>query len=139
AEERLAAMRTMTTRLKKMIDTGKLKVLVRNGRMIVKLPAEVLFASGDAEISTAGQEALTEVASALKEFRDRKFMVAGHTDSVDVGVSKYKDNWELSTARALNVTKFLIRSGMPPRMLTAAGYGEYAPIATNASAMGRQE
>src|SRR5262245_38272251 len=101
AEERLAAMKTVTSRLQKMIDTGKLQVLVRNGRMVVKLSAEVLFASGDAEVSTPGQAALTEVAAVLKEFKDRKFMVAGHTDSLAVGASKYKDNWELSTARAL--------------------------------------
>jgi len=139
AEERLAAMKTMTTRLQKMIDTGKLKVLIRNGRMIVKLPAEVLFASGDAELSAPGQAALTEVCTVLKEFKDRKFMVAGHTDSLAVGASKYKDNWELSTARALNVTQFLIRTGMTPRSLAAAGYGEYDPIAPNATPQGRQE
>jgi chemotaxis protein MotB len=139
AEARLAAMKTMTSRLQKMIDTGKLTVLIRNGRMIVKLPAEVLFASGEADLSAPGQAALTEVSAVLKEFKDRKFMVAGHTDSLAVAPGKYKDNWELSTARALNVTQFLIRTGMPPRTLAAAGYGEYDPIAPNATPQGRQE
>src|SRR5262249_44489123 len=101
AEERLAALKTVTSRLQKLIDPGKLKVLVRNGRMVVKLPAEVLFASGDAELSAPGQAAMTEVAAVLKEFKDRKFMIAGHTDSLAVQPGKFKDNWELSTARAL--------------------------------------
>jgi chemotaxis protein MotB len=139
AEERLTAMKMMTSRLQKMIDTGKLTVLIRNGRMIVKLPAEVLFASGEADLSAPGQAAITEVATVLKEFKDRKFMVAGHTDNLAVAPGKYKDNWELSTARALTVTQFLIRTGMPPRNLAAAGYGEYDAVANNGSPQGRQE
>ena len=139
AEKRLQAFNAVTEKLQKMIDTGKLKVIIRRGRMVVKLPAEVLFASGKADLSPEGQATLAEVAKVLKEFRDRKFMVAGHTDILAVGPGEYKNNWELSTARALTVTEFLISKGMPPPNLAIAGYGEWDPVATNKTPQGQQE
>jgi chemotaxis protein MotB len=122
-----------------MIDAGKLDVTVRRGRMIVKLPAEVLFASGSAQLSPEGQAPLREVAAALRTFADRRFMVAGHTDNVPIGPSNYKSNWELSTARAVTVTEFLASVGMNPARLVAAGYSEYDPIRPNGSEAGRSE
>ncbi len=138
-ERRLTAFRQVTERLQKMIDTGKLTVLIRNGRMIVKLPAEVLFSSGKAELSPAGEGPLAAVASVLKEFNDRKWMIAGHTDSLPVSESSHKSNRELSTARALTVTEFLVKSGMKPNTLVSAGYAEFDPVAPNGSAAGRRE
>lgn len=139
AEKRLAAFKTMTDKFRKMIDSGKLQVAIRGGRMIVKLPAGVLFASGSAELSKEGVTAITEVAHILKQFRDRRFMVAGHTDNIPIGPSAYKNNWELSTARALTVTQTLVQSGLSPSKLVAAGYGEYDPVKSNASEAGRHE
>ena len=139
AEERLAAFNSMTSKLQKMIDTGKLKVMIRKNRMIVKLPAEVLFASGKADLSPEGQSTMAEVAVVLRQFIDRKFMIAGHTDNVPVGESKYSGNWELSTARAVTVTEFLIKNGLRPTNLVAAGYGEFDPVAPNATPQGKQE
>jgi chemotaxis protein MotB len=134
-----AAFRALTAKLQRMIDTGKLRVLVRKGRMILKLPAEVLFSSGQAELSANGRNALTEVAAVLKEFPDRAFMVAGHTDNEPVKDSGYRNNWQLSTARALTVTEFFIEKGVKPENLVAAGYGEFDPIGSNDSARGRQD
>ncbi|AUX22484.1 uncharacterized protein SOCEGT47_029870 [Sorangium cellulosum] len=139
AEQRLTAFNAITARLQKMTDMGKLKVLIRDGRMIVKLPAEVLFPSGSAELSPDGQAALKEVASVLKEYEDRRFMVAGHTDNVPLAEAKYRNNWELSTARALTVTEFVIAAGMRPNNLVAAGYGEFDPVSPNNTPSGRQE
>ena len=65
-EKRLEAFRALTASFQKMIDSGKLQVTMRHGRMIVKLPAEILFASGSADISKGGQAALTEVAGILE-------------------------------------------------------------------------
>ena len=122
-----------------MIDAGKIQVVIRQGRMIVKLPAEILFASGSADLSKEGQPALAEVAAVLKQFPDRRFMVAGHTDNVPIGPSRFKDNWELSTARSVTVTEFLISVGMKPNHLVAAGYGEFDPVRSNTSDGGRKE
>jgi chemotaxis protein MotB len=138
-EKRLAVFKALGERLRKMIDAGKLEVTVRRGRMIVKLPAEVLFASGSAQLAPEGQAPLREVASALRTFTDRRFMVAGHTDNVPIGPSNYKSNWELSTARAVTVTEFLASVGMNPSRLVAAGYSEYDPIKPNGTEAGRGE
>src|SRR6266542_756079 len=139
AAKRLALFKTLGERLRKMIDAGKLTVGVRRGQMIVKLPAEVLFASGSAQLSPDGQAPLRELASVLKQFPDRRFMIAGHTDNVPIGPSNYKSNWELSTARAVTFTEFLASSGMNPAKLVAAGYSEYDPVRANNTDAGRSE
>jgi chemotaxis protein MotB len=139
ADKRLATFKAVSEKLRKMIDLGKLEVTIRHGRMMVKLPAGVLFASGSAQLSTEGQGTIKEVAGALREFRDRRYMVAGHTDNVPIGPSNYKSNWELSTARALTVTEDLASAGMNPSKLVAAGYGEYDPIRPNGTEAGRTE
>jgi chemotaxis protein MotB len=137
-EKRLAAFRELTAKFQKMIDTGRLEIVVRDGRMIVKLPAGVLFDSGQAELSREGQMALMEVAVVLRDLPDRKFMVVGHTDNVPLKNSVYSDNWALSAARALNVVRFMVTTGIKPENLVAAGYGEFNPIKTNKSEAGRK-
>jgi chemotaxis protein MotB len=139
-EKRLEAFRALTASFQKMIDSGKLQVTMRHGRMIVKLPAEILFASGSADISKEGQTALTEVAGILKQMPERRFMIAGHTDNVPVGPpSPFKNNLQLSTARAEHVTEQLITAGMNPAHLSAAGYSEYEPARENTTDAGRRE
>lgn len=138
-EKRLAAFKALTSRLKAMIDSGQLDVVVRKGRMIVELPAEVMFPSGSAELSEAGEMALMRLAISLEQFPDRQFMVAGHTDNVPLKSAQYRSNRELSTARAVTVTEYLIKAGMKPENLVAAGYGEHDPIAENDDPKGRQK
>jgi chemotaxis protein MotB len=139
-EKRLAAFKAMTEKFRKMIDSGKLQVVLKHGRMIVKLPAGILFASGSADLSKDGKGALSEVATILKSFPDRRFMVAGHTDNVPVvQPSPFKSNLELSTARALTVAGHLVASGMNAAHLVAAGYAEFEPVRDNSTEAGRQE
>lgn len=141
--KRLEAFKDLSEKLKKMIDSGRLDVVIRDGRMVVKLPASVLFDSGSAELSRDGELALMELAVALRQFPERTFMVEGHTDDRPLEASgpeaKYKDNWELSTARAVNVTRFLIEAKLPPEHLIAAGRGPYDPITDNRSPRSRQK
>jgi chemotaxis protein MotB len=139
-EKRLEAFRALTDKFRKMIDSGKLQVVIRHGRMIVKLPAEILFASGSADVSKGGHAALGEVAGVLKQMTDRRFMVAGHTDNVPISQpSPFKNNLELSIARAERVTEELIGAGMSPGRLSVAGYSEYEPVRENSSEAGRHE
>ncbi len=138
-EKRLAVFKELTSRFQKMIDTGTLRVRVRKGRMLVELPAGVLFAPGKADIFPKAQKALAQVAKILAEIKDRQFLVAGHTDSEPIKESDYADNWALSTARALAVTKLLVASGMKPGSLAAAGYGEFDPVASNRKESGRRQ
>jgi chemotaxis protein MotB len=72
-----------------------------------------------------------DVAKVLATIPDRNFLVAGDTDNVPIHTSRFPSNWELSTARAVEVTKFLIVNGMRPQVLAAAGYGEFDPVAPN--------
>ena len=138
---RLAEFRALTAQFQRMIDSGRLQVRFRRGRMIVELPAQVLFPSASAELSNEGSAALREVASVLRSFRDKSFIVAGHTDNIPIGGpgAEFSNNWDLSAARAVHVTQALIRFGLLPRQLVAAGYAEFDPIASNTSATGRQK
>jgi len=131
-------LKSLTKRFRKMINSGNLDVSFRRGQMVVKLPAKVLFASGQAQLSDQGKEALVEVAKVLRDMRGRHFIVAGHTDSIPINDEEFANNWELSTARALSVTWMLIEQGVPPSSLAAAGHGQHKPIASNKTAWGRQ-
>ncbi|MDB4973348.1 MAG: Flagellar motor rotation protein MotB [Myxococcaceae bacterium] len=133
----LAEIKQMTRELSRMIDSGRLQVNFRRGRMVVELKAQVLFPSGSADLTADGKEALTEVARSLRGFRGRHFIVAGHTDNVPVS-GKFANNWDLSSARAVTVTGALIRGGLRPGQLVAAGYAEHDPIARNNTDAGKQ-
>jgi chemotaxis protein MotB len=128
AEKRLAAIDEIQRQFARMIDTGQLKVTARRGTLVLSLPSEVLFPSGVADLSKPGELAILEVGITLKRFPDRRFLVVGHTDDVPLKSTAYKDNWDLSTARALTVTRFLIQAGMAPKNLVAAGAGENDPV-----------
>jgi chemotaxis protein MotB len=131
AEASAATFRTLVEKLRSMIDAGKLQVVIRDGRMLIALPDAVLFDSGKTEVKTDGQGALGQVANVLANIDDRRFLVAGHTDTNPIHTKEFPSNWELSTARAVKVTQFLIERGMRPTVLAAAGYGEFDPVAAN--------
>jgi chemotaxis protein MotB len=130
-EKRLAAFRDLKKRFAKLVDTGKLEVGFRNGQMLLKLPSGILFPSGQADLTKPGQAALSEVTTILLEFKDRRFVIAGHTDTDPIKSRKFKNNWDLSTARALSVVQFMVGAGFPPTSLAASGYGEFDPVAPN--------
>jgi chemotaxis protein MotB len=120
-----------------MIDAGDLAITLRQGRMVLRLSNDVLFDSGRSELKPEGKRALSQVAAVLATIPARRFQVAGHTDNEPIRRSPYKSNWDLSTARALEVTSFLIVRGIEPRALSAAGYGEFDPADTNDNAAGK--
>jgi chemotaxis protein MotB len=127
-QKRLAAIDEIQKQFARMVDTGQLKVTARRGSLVLSLPSEVLFPSGIADLSKQGELAVLEVGITLKRFPDRRFLVVGHTDDVPLKSATYKDNWELSTARALTVTRFLVQAGMDPKNLLPSGAGENDPI-----------
>jgi chemotaxis protein MotB len=138
AEKRLEAIAKIQAQFAKMTDTGQLKVSARRGNLVVEMPAEVLFRSGSADLSEPGELSVLEVGFILKQFPDRRFLVVGHTDNVPLKNKTFADNWELSTARALTVTHVLVKAGMKPQMLLAAGAGEHDPLRSNAKPGDRQ-
>ncbi len=137
AEARLAAYKKLNDRLKQLVDTGKLKVGFRKGQMVLRLPSEILFGSGRANLSKPGEAALAEVATILSEFKDRRFMIAGHTDNQPIATPRFPNNWHLSTARAVSIVEFFVTQGFAPENVAPAGYGEFDPIAANDTPEGR--
>jgi len=97
--------------------------------------SEVLFPSGSADLNAAGETEMAKLADAIIDLQDEipdeinwVLRVDGHTDDVPISGGRFQDNWELSSARATSVVKFLIDQGVPPRRLVAAGFGEYQPL-----------
>lgn len=99
--------------------------------------SEVLFPSGQATVTPQGQETMDQLAAAIVELEktipkeiDWALQVDGHTDIRPISSPQFPSNWELSTARAASVVKYLIARGVSPKRLVAAGYGEFAPLET---------
>jgi chemotaxis protein MotB len=112
-------------------------VIAQRGLVIRLLTDQVLFDSGAAELKPAATPVLAKVAQILSREQAHQIMVEGHTDPVPIHGSLFPTNWELSTARASRVVRFLISGGVERRRLSAAGYSSLHPIANNATAAGR--
>ena len=148
SDKRMAAIEDIRKQFAKMIDTGQLRVTSRRGQLVLSLPSEVLFPTGSSDLSKQGEYAVVEVGAVLKKFPERRFLVVGHTDNQDFQKPKNEpanpvcvptDNWQLSTARALTVTRVLVTAGMDAKNLVPAGVGANDPIASNSTSEGRQK
>ncbi len=110
-----------------------LTVEVKNGKVYVSLAEQLLFGSGSIAVDKKGVTALQQLAKALKDQQDINITVEGHTDNVPISKkSQYmNDNWDLSVMRATSITRILTSAGLSPKQVTAAGRGEYVPLALN--------
>jgi chemotaxis protein MotB len=118
---------------------GTVVLGVEERGLLIRFKDQVLFDSGKAVIRKDGEPIVQSIGEILKQ-NDRAIRVEGHTDNVPMHSLLYPSNWELSTARAVNVVKFFIeRVGIAPTRLSAAGYSEYHPIADNDTAENRQK
>jgi len=118
-----------------------LTVKVKNGKVYVSLAEQLLFGSGSIEVDQKGVTALQQLAKAIKDQHDLQIMVEGHTDNVPVSKksSYMQDNWDLSVMRATSISKILIKAGVAPQQLVAAGKGEFSPLMANDSAPNKQK
>ncbi len=137
-----ATSRTLEEKLAAEIKRGDIKVTQAGDRIQVDLIDKVLFDSGQADVSTRGQEVLTRLGAILKDIDDRQVQISGHTDDSPITLpdlkAKFDSNWELSASRAVNVVRFLAENaGVKPQRLSAAGYGQYRPVAGNITPKGR--
>jgi len=103
----------------------------------VDLEAGVLFRSGSATLSEEGVAVLRNLVETFRDIQN-PITVEGYTDNIPVSGGRYESNWELSAARATAVVRSFIESGIAPQRLAAVGYGEYHPVATNATPQGRK-
>ena len=110
----------------------------RNGRVYVSMEAKLLFSSGSTKVGNEGTTAVIELAKALEETQDITILVEGHTDSDPIKTSSIQDNWDLSVKRATSVVRIMLgNSKIKPGILTAAGRGEFFPVAENDTPEGK--
>ncbi len=121
------------------IKAGQIEISELRGKMTVKLKDKVLFPSGSAKLNKDGQAALDAVADVFKDMKGKNVVVAGYTDNVPTSGGAYKDNWDLSSARAISVVRYLASKGVPPPMLGAAGFSEFRPVVPNDSPANRSQ
>lgn len=128
-------------RLKKEIGDKEVSVDMMDRGLVITFVAEVLFDSGKADVRHEAFPKLDKVAEVLNTtVRDLSVGVEGHTDDVPIKHSGWKSNWELSSARALSVLHYLVEAnGIIPDRLSATGYGEYKPVASNDTREGKQK
>lgn len=120
---------------------GVLETKIEGGKLKVSFKGDILFESGRHQLKKEGKELLESVFPILfKSTEQNDIFIAGHTDNVPIredARERYESNWNLSTYRAIEVVKYLVEKGISPRSMTAAGYGEYKPIADNVTPEGK--
>jgi chemotaxis protein MotB len=131
SEARIAEFKALLDKFKALIDAGKLKVRIKEGRMVVELATDILFPSGSANLSKDGKAAIKEVSALLESIPGRKFQVEGHTDNVPLSGKGYASNWELASARALTVLHTMTEAGLAADRISAASYGDSRPAVAN--------
>lgn len=125
-EKELADARAEIARLQAEIDR------LKNGQMRVTILDDQLFRSGSATLSAEGKKALADVAGRIKsQYPDSYVVVQGHTDTQPIKLSKWRDNWQLGSERALTVMRELIKQGVNAQRCSAETYGETRPVVPN--------
>jgi chemotaxis protein MotB len=117
---------------KQLARTANVTASNRRGAFVLTLPADALFTAGTADLTDPGKISVNEVGFALKRVADRRFLVTGFTDDA-AAKPPFKDNWELSAARALSVVRLLVQVGVDPRNLVAGGASNNDPIGKDAA------
>ncbi|HWB81598.1 MAG TPA: OmpA family protein [Nannocystaceae bacterium] len=143
-EKALAAAQTkLEASLGEEIGKGEVTVRKRGDELVVDVDDRVLFGRGDATLEERGQKVMRRVAETMRANPERAFEIAGHTDDDPVAgklAEQFPTNWELSTARATNVVRFLVEQcEVSGRQLVASGYAAERPVASNKSARGRKK
>ncbi|MDQ3101711.1 MAG: OmpA family protein [Bacteroidota bacterium] len=118
--------------------SDELTVTMKDGKVYVSLQENLLFKSGSADVDPKGKDALGKLSAVLNVNPDIGILVEGHTDSIPMAGGRFKDNWELSTARATSIVRILtVDHKVDPDRVTAAGRGEHIPVASNKESEGR--
>jgi chemotaxis protein MotB len=135
--------REIESSLKEQIAQKEIKLEEIEGKLKVTFVDKILFDSGSVMIKPKGQEVLLKLADSFRDNEDQNIVVEGHTDNVQIGsalLDRFPTNWELSTARATAVVRFLQEKGnIAPRRLTASGFSFYQPVASNETPEGRKQ
>ena len=134
------AKRELEDQLRKEIADKEVKVEMLEKGLVITFVAEVLFDSGKADLKSASLESLDKISSVLNTtVKELNVGIEGHTDNEPIKYSSWKSNWHLSSARALSVLDYLEKQGVASDRLSAIGYGEYRPVASNDTKEGKQK
>lgn len=144
-EDEIARQDSIANRLNRLLreallgfDGDELTTEIKNGKIYVSMSDKLMFQSGKANVQAKGQEALAALADVLKKNKEFQILVEGHTDNVPIKTAQYKDNWDLSVARATSMVRILQdEHKLHPDRLTASGRGEYDPKASNDTSEGK--
>ena len=128
----------VTERFTQLINDQMIQVSSNELWLQIELKDSILFPSGSADASEQAQKIFDEIASILKNYSN-PVQVEGFTDNIPIKSVKYPTNWELSTARASAIVKYLVSKGVAPERLSAVGYGEYQPVVANDTDQGRAQ
>lgn len=138
-----AAQKKLEGSLADEIKGGDVSIRKHGGELVVGVADRVLFERGDAALNKRGERVMKRVADTIKANAEHVFQVAGHTDDDPVTgalAARFPTNWELSTARATTVVRFLIeQGGVEGRQLVAAGFADQRPAASNRSSKGKHK
>lgn len=132
----------LTNNLTRSLSTDELKevdVQVLKGVVYISLADNMLYKSGSYEVNERAAQTLSKIAKIIKDYNEYDVLVEGNTDNVPISRPNIRNNWDLSALRASSVVQFLqTRYGVDAKRMTAAGRGEYNPLASNDSELGRQ-
>jgi chemotaxis protein MotB len=118
--------------------SDELSVEIKNGKVYVSMTDKLLFKSGSAAVEDKGKTAIKVLAEVLGKNPDIDILIEGHTDNVPIKTALYRDNWDLSVARAISIVHILTDDyKISPLRLTASGRGEFSPRADNATPEGK--
>lgn len=137
--KRLESFTKVYEELLKIEGKNLAKVRIEDGRAVLQLEADVLFASGSAALTPEGVTSVQEIAKALATGTDASFQVEGHTDDDPIkNTREFPSNWHLGADRVINVVLEMTKAGLPPDRISAASFGEWKPIADNATPEGKR-
>ena len=132
----------LTNNLTRSLSKEELKevdVQVLKGVVYISLADNMLYKSGSYEINSRAAETLSKIAKIIKDYKDYDVLIEGNTDNVPISKTNIRNNWDLSALRASSVVQALQNDyGVDPKRLTAGGRGEYNPVATNDTEVGKQ-
>lgn len=133
------ALTTNLTRSLTSAESDEVNVKVLKGVVYISLADNMLFKSGSYEVNDRAMQTLGKIAKIISDYKDYDVLVEGNTDPVPISRTNIRNNWDLSALRASSIVQVLEKDfGVNPSRLTAAGRGEFNPIADNSTELGRQ-